>query len=134
VELHTPRGRVTQPHPLRQARDYALELVDLMQHDPALVHADGPFAGRLLFPYGWGVVLSRPEARRRGPRRGLRQIFPRSARCCATTWTTASTGGRFQHRLWGMFTVSYPHTLTLPQRDRIRWHLFPELRLQRRAR
>ncbi len=35
----------------------------------------------------------------------------------------------FQHRLWGLFTVSYPHTLTLPQRDRIRWHLFPELRV-----
>jgi superfamily I DNA/RNA helicase len=36
----------------------------------------------------------------------------------------------FQHRLWGMFSVSYPHTLTLPQRDRVRWHLFPEVRLQ----
>ena len=37
--------------------------------------------------------------------------------------------GDFAARLWGMFTVSFPHTLTLPQRDRIRWHLFPELRL-----
>jgi superfamily I DNA/RNA helicase len=33
-----------------------------------------------------------------------------------------------------MFTVSYPHTLTLPQRDRIRWHLFPEIRVQVQAR
>jgi hypothetical protein len=32
-----------------------------------------------------------------------------------------------------MFTVSYPHTLTLPQRDRIRWHLFPELRVQQQG-
>jgi hypothetical protein len=32
-------------HPLRQARDYALELVDLMKADPALVHAHGPFRG-----------------------------------------------------------------------------------------
>src|SRR5690606_9814124 len=39
----------------------------------------------------------------------------------------------FQHRLWGMFTVHYPHTLTLPQRDRIRWHLFPEVRMPTQA-
>jgi hypothetical protein len=39
----------------------------------------------------------------------------------------------FQHRLWGPFTVSDPRTLTLPQRDRIRWHLFPELRLRPQA-
>ena len=44
VELNTARGRVVQPHPLRQARDFTLELVDLMKADPALVHADGPFA------------------------------------------------------------------------------------------
>lgn len=29
-----------------------------------------------------------------------------------------------------MFTVTYPCTLSLPQRDRIRWHLFPEVRMQ----
>ena len=28
-----------------------------------------------------------------------------------------------------MFTVSDPQTLTLLQRDRVRWHLFPEVRL-----
>ncbi len=59
VELLTPRGRVTEANPLRQARDYALELVELMQRDPTLVHAQGAFSGKLLFPYGWGVVFSR---------------------------------------------------------------------------
>jgi superfamily I DNA/RNA helicase len=39
----------------------------------------------------------------------------------------------FQNKLWGMFTVSYKNTLTLPQRDRIRWHLFPEIRLPQQA-
>ena len=34
----------------------------------------------------------------------------------------------FLQRLWGMFTVSYPHTLTLPQRDRVHWHLFSGVR------
>lgn len=62
VTLATERGPVTEGNPLRQARDYALELVDLMAADPALVHADGPCRGRLLFPYGWGVVFSNLRA------------------------------------------------------------------------
>ncbi len=41
VELQTDRGRVTQANPLRQARDYAMELADVMQRDPSLVCAEG---------------------------------------------------------------------------------------------
>ena len=128
VELATPRGRSTVAHPLRQARDVVLELVDLMQADPQLVHPQGPFAGRLLFPYGWGVVMS-----------GLRQVdvadsdfrelFPDARTLLRDDLEADVDTMAFQQRLWGMFTVSYPHTLTLPQRDRIRWHLFPEVRL-----
>ena len=58
VEIDTPRGRVTDANPIRKARDFTLELVDLMQRDPSLVHPDGPFKGKLLFPYGWGAVFS----------------------------------------------------------------------------
>ena len=128
VELNTERGKVTAAHPLRQARDCVHELVDVMKADAALVHAQGPFAGRLLFPYGWGVVLS-----------GLRQtdvagsdfeeLFPHARTLLRDDLEPALDALSFQRRLWGMFTVSYPHTLTLPQRDRIRWHLFPEVRL-----
>lgn len=130
VELRTPRGRVTAAHPLRQARDYAMELVDLMRNDPALVHADGPFAGRLLFPYGWGVVLA---SLRRADVEGsdFAALFPPGRTLMRDEVEDETLDpGIFQHRLSGMFTVSYPHTLTLPQRDRVRWHLFPELRLQ----
>jgi hypothetical protein len=133
VELRIVRGAVTVAHPLRQARDYALELVDLMQRDPALVHADGPFAGRLLFPYGWGVVLASLRA---ADVQGtdFASLFPPSRTLLRDELEEgAIDAATFQHRLWGMFTVSYPHTLTLPQRDRIRWHLFPEIRLQAQA-
>jgi UvrD-like helicase C-terminal domain/Nuclease-related domain/AAA domain len=130
VELRTPRGLVTAAHPLRQARDYAMELVDLMRNDPALVHADGPFTGRLLFPYGWGVVLA---SLRRADVEGsdFAALFPPERTLMREdVEDEALDPGVFQRRLWGMFTVSYPYTLTLPQRDRVRWHLFPELRLQ----
>ena len=128
IELITPRGKVTVAHPLRQARDYALELVDLMKADPALTHACGPFAGRLLFPYGWGVVLG---GLRRADVAGsdFEALFPSARTLLRDDLEPELEVALFQQRLWGMFTVSYPHTLTLPQRDRIRWHLFPEVRL-----
>ena len=132
VRLRTPRGMVTVAHPLRQARDYAFELVRLMEQDPALVHTHGAFAGRLLFPYGWGVVLAslrRAEVMDDGGHSDFESLFPATRTLLRDELEETIDGASFQHRLWGMFTVSYPHTLTLPQRDRIRWHLFPELRL-----
>jgi Nuclease-related domain/AAA domain/UvrD-like helicase C-terminal domain len=127
VELHTPRGRVTSAHPLRQARDVTLELVDLMRGDPALVHADGPFAGKLLFPYGWGAVMS--GLKRADVADDFDALFPPERTLLRDDLDETVEAMAFQRRLWGLFTVNYPHTLTLPQRDRIRWHLFPELRV-----
>jgi hypothetical protein len=132
VELVTPHGRVTEPNPLRQARDYALELVDLMRRDPLLVHAEGPFRGRLICPYGWGVVFSRiTQSEVAGSDFG--EVFPPHQVLMRDDLADALDPGQFQNRLWGLFTVAYPHTLTLPQRDRIRWHLFPELRVQQQG-
>ena len=132
VELTTPRGRVTQAHPLRQARDYAMELVDLMRRDPALVHAQGPFGGKLLFPYGWGVALANVH-HDDVAETDFDEVFPAARTLLRDDLGDDVPTDVFEHRLWGMFTVTYPHTLTLPQRDRIRWHLFPEVRLSTQA-
>jgi len=129
VVLRTERGQVTDSHPLRQARDYTMELVHLMQDDPLLVHGPGPFQGKLLFPYGWGAVLSGMEAKDVTDQ-DFRPLFPEHQVLLKNDLDDGLDAGAFQERLWGMFTVSYPHTLSLPQRDRIRWHLFPEIRVQ----
>ena len=129
VELHTERGPVTEHHPLRQARDCAMELVDLMQRDPALVHDDGPYQGRLLFPYGWGVVLSGLHRREVEGNAGFDAVFPPARTLLRDDLEDSVDPEVFQQRLLGLFTVHYPHTLTSAQRDRIRWHLFPEIRL-----
>jgi hypothetical protein len=132
VELVTARGRATVANPLRQARDVALELVDVMRADPLLTHAHGPFAGKLLFPWGYGAVFSHlTPADVQGT--DFAAVFPPHQVLLRDDLAEAVDPGTFQQRLWGLFTVSYPHTLTLPQRDRIRWHLFPELRLPRQG-
>jgi hypothetical protein len=132
VELNTQRGRVTQAHPLRQARDHVMELVDLMQRDPALVHADGPFRGKLLFPYGWGVVMASLK-REDVAATDFDELFPPTRTLLRDDLDDQLPAAEFQKRLWGMFTLHYPHTLSLPQRDRVRWHLFPEIRLSQQS-
>jgi hypothetical protein len=128
VVLRTARGEVIEANPLRQARDYALELVDLMQRDPTLTHASGAFAGKLLFPYGWGVVFSHLSAAEVAGT-DFHEVFPAHQVLLREALDEAVDPVAFTRHLWGLFTVHFPHTLTLPQRDRIRWHLFPELRV-----
>ncbi len=132
VELNTQRGRVIEANPLRQARDYALELVDVMQRDPALMQVEGPFRGKLLCPYGWGVVFSH-LTRDEVAGTNFHDVFPDQQLLLRDDLAETVDPSAFQSRLWGMFTVSYRHTLTLPQRDRIRWHLFPEIRVPQQS-
>ncbi|MGM9487750.1 DEAD/DEAH box helicase [Ideonella sp. YS5] len=132
VELNTPRGLVTVANPLRQARDYAAEMADVMAADPLLVHGGGPFRGKLLFAWGWGVVFARMREKELAGT-DFRELFP-SHRCLVQDDLDDEVEpADFAARLWGMFNVSFPYTLTLPQRDRIRWHLFPELRVSTQA-
>jgi hypothetical protein len=128
VELQLERGIVTAPNPIRQARDVTMELMDLIQQDPALVHGPGPFQGKLLFPYGWGAVFSNIRQAELQP--DFETIFPTYKTLLRDDLDEAVPPADFLNRLWGLFSVSYPHTLTVPQRDRIRWHLFPEVRVQ----
>lgn len=132
VELKTERGRVTEANPLRQARDYTMELANLMAQDEQLVHADGPFQGKLLFPYGWGVVFSGLFEKDVGEM-DFHSLFARHQVLMRDDLDETVSEAAFQSKLWGMFTVSYPYTLSLPQRDRVRWHLFPEIRLQQQT-
>ena len=45
--------------PLAQARFCAIQVVNALERDPQLVHADGRHQGKLAFPWGHGVVLTR---------------------------------------------------------------------------
>ncbi|MBK6294941.1 MAG: NERD domain-containing protein [Rhodoferax sp.] len=129
VELLTDKGLVTAAHPLRQARDYALELNDVLQSDPALVYDQAPFKGKSQVPYGWGCVLSNIRLKQTEGS-DFEQVFPAYKTLLREDLEDAVDPYEFEKRLWGMFTLTFPYALSLPQRDRVRWHLFPEIRMQ----
>jgi rhodanese-related sulfurtransferase len=128
IELLTEHGVVAHQHPLRQAREYAFELNKLLECDPALQHDEGPFMGRSRVPYGWGCVLSNVR-RAHIEDSDFDEFFPEYKTLLRDDLEDALDPYEFEKRLWGMFTLTFPYALSLLQRDRVRWHLFPELRI-----
>ena len=132
VTLNRESGQRELPHPLQQARGYITELVSFMQDDPGLQQQEGSHAGNFILPWGYGCVMAQVErAQITDPRWDT--LFPPHLTLTKEDLADDLDPAAFQERLWGMFSVHFPHTLTLPQRDRIRWHLFPELRMPTQA-
>lgn len=129
VELETAAGRITATHPLSSARQDTLALVELMQNDPSLIRGSGAFSGKLMFPYGWGLVLT--ELHTADPKNAdFSDLFPQRRVLISEDLDDSLDPIAFMQRLCGLYTIHYPSTLTLPQRDRVRWHLYPEIRVQ----
>ncbi|QOJ33091.1 MAG: NERD domain-containing protein/DEAD/DEAH box helicase [Gammaproteobacteria bacterium] len=131
--IDTGSGHKVVPSPLEQARQYAHAVVDLLRRDPQLVEPPGSaFEGRLNFPYGYGVVLTN-ITRHQFESSGLEDILQSHLVICKDEMTEAADPEAFQSRLWAMFNVHFESRLTMPQVERVRWHLFPELRIHQPA-
>ncbi|MBU6246657.1 MAG: NERD domain-containing protein [Xanthomonadaceae bacterium] len=129
VTLLTDRGTVKENNPLLQARAYALEIGVTLQKDPALHFPPGHrHAGKLVMPWGWGVVLAN-ISRKQFDEGGLDAVLPSHLVICRDEIYESVEAEALQERLWAMFPQVFPVALTLPQLDRVRWHLFPELRV-----
>ncbi|UGB37350.1 DEAD/DEAH box helicase [Frateuria soli] len=128
--LVTERGLVKENHPLLQARAYALEIGVVLERDPALRYPAGHrHAGKNIMPWAWGVVLSN-ISRKQFEDGGLDAVIPAHLAICRDEFYESVESEDFQERLWAMFPHAFPVALTLPQIDRVRWHLFPELRVE----
>ncbi len=129
VELQTERGIVAAPHPLSQARAYALDVHRLFEKHPELCHPDGPHRGKVIVPWGWGVVLSHIERAEIEGNDSFQAVFEPAKVLLADDLGDGVDAMTFQERLWSMFTVQWRPALTLPQLALVRGLLFPELRL-----
>ncbi|WP_133512684.1 3'-5' exonuclease [Candidatus Thiosymbion oneisti] len=132
VSLLTSNGLVTKPHPLEQARQYTYKAVDMLSRDPMLRQTTGAYKGNLIMPYGWGVVftnISRKQIEQAIPDDRREDLLPDHLMIYQDEMTASADAECFQEQLWGMFNYQFGETLTLPQIDRIRWYLFPEMRI-----
>ncbi len=119
----------TVPSPLFQARHCALQVVQAMERDPQLVKESGPHQGKLAFPWGHGVVFTR-ITRKQFDEAGLEQSIPAQYAICKDEMEESADPEEFQSRLWQMFPHSFGGAISLPQLDRVRWIMFPQVRVQ----
>jgi hypothetical protein len=90
-------------------------VADLLRHDPQLVRpADSSFAGRLTFPYGYGMVLG-DITHLQFETSGWVEFMQPHLVICKDEMTESADAEVFQSRLWGMFNVRFESKLTLAQ-------------------
>lgn len=121
-------GQIAVKNPLEQACTYALAVVDILKRDPQLVCAEGRFQGKLVFPWTFGVVLTK-ITRKEFDSTDLGDVIDPNRVICKDEMIKSIDPLKFQEQLWEMFTIYNQGLLTLPQIDRVRYHLFPEIRL-----
>jgi len=118
-----------EANPLEQARQYAFGVCRLFESDPLLIREAGTtYQGRLAFPWGYGVALTN-ISRKSFDATDIGQVLPPDRVICQDEMVESVEPEALQKRLWGMFGAAFPCLLTLPQIDRVRWHLFPEIRV-----
>ncbi len=116
-------------NPFAQARHCAIEVVNALERDAQLVHPEGQYKGKLAFPWGYGVVFSN-ITRKQFESAGLGDAIEPHRVICADEMTETIDAESFQQRLWDMFPQAFgSKTLSLPQIDRARWIMFPEIRV-----
>lgn len=126
--IHTDGKAKTVLNPLEQARHYAQALAGALEKDPQLVFSSGRETGKLRFPWSYGVVLTN-ITRKVFDECELGGVMPSQWVICQDEMLETADAEDFQRRLWDMFSVRFQGALSLPQIDRVRWHLFPEVRI-----
>lgn len=115
-------------NPFVQARRYEHAVSGVLERDPLLVHPSGDRKGKLQFPVACGVVLA-GITRRQFDETGLESVIGSHLVLCQDEMTENADPEAFQDRLTAMFAYRFGIPLTEAQVDRVRWHLFPEIRI-----
>jgi len=132
VELLTNNGRITVANPIEQARQSAYQVINMLSADSELVSRTGDYQGKLKFPYGYGVVfpnITQSQLNKALGADGM-HVLPDHLVLCKDEMTESTDPEEFQEHLWEMFNYAFNQKLSLPEIERIRWHLFPELRIE----
>lgn len=115
-------------NPLAQARHCAIQVVNALERDAQLVQPTGAHQGKLAFPWGHGVVFTR-ITRKQFETAGLGEAIEPHYVICSDEMTESADPEAFQQRLWAMFPHAFGSVMSLPQLDRVRWIMFPEVRV-----
>jgi hypothetical protein len=128
-EIMGDSGPKTVINPLEQARQYAHQVVNALERDAQLVQPEGKHAGKLAFPWSYGVVFTN-ITRKQFEAAELHHAIEPNRVLCQDEMLESADPEDLQSRLWDMFPYGMRGAMSLPQMDRVRWIMFPEVRVQ----
>ena len=128
VELLTPQGTVSVDNPFEQVRNYMFNVVDTLKRDPLLVNQSGSFKGKPVFSFGHGVAFTN-ITRKQFEQTDLHEVFPPERCIFRDEMSEGVDPDAFRERVWRMVSPRIGPALSLPQIDRVRARLFPEIRV-----
>ena len=133
VELLTSRGTVWESSPLEQARKYTFEVVRTLERDGQLLFPAGHrFKGRPILPFGFGAVFTN-ITRKQFDQTNLKEVLAEHLCVFKDEMTEGTDPEEFRSRLWRMVYTRVGEPLSMPQFDRLRALLFPEIRIRQIA-
>ena len=118
--------------PFEQVRRHTLAVCDLLKRDKQLIQHEGPRKGQLSFAWSYGVVLTN-ITRAQFESSELDQVLVPQRVICKDEMYESVEAEDLQSRLWNMLPYERQVSLSLPQLDRVRGLLFPELRIGEQA-
>ncbi len=131
VELETDSGLTATANPVKQARDYARDTVKMLERDPHLRQKQGKHKGKLICPWGYGVVLTnitRKQIQSPVPDDLSARVLRDHLLICQDEMLEGTDPNAFEERLRGMFEYRF-EPLCESKIDRIRGRLYPEIRI-----
>jgi hypothetical protein len=128
-EIMGDSGPKTVINPLEQARQYAHQVVKALERDAQLAQPEGKHAGKLAFPWSYGVVFTN-ITRKQFEAAELHHAIEPNRVLCQDEMLESADPEDLQSRLWDMFPYGMRGAMSLPQMDRVRWIMFPEVRVQ----
>lgn len=129
VELITARGVVREINPMEQVRAYMFTVKNLLEKDTLLQQPAGHiFAGRAAVSFGFGVVFPN-ITRRQFELAELGELVPGHRCIFRDEMSENADPERFRTQVWSLMQMPQRPALSLPQVDRIRALLFPEVRI-----
>ena len=136
ADLLTNTGLVTKPNPLLQARAYSFAVINQLKQDPQLLQSEGIYSGGLKVPYAHGVVFSnilREHMQKLLTVDARDLVLPDHLVLYQEDLHDDVDAETIQEQLWGMFPYQFGEALSAAEVDRVRWHLFPEIRIDATA-
>ncbi|EGQ5284522.1 AAA family ATPase [Enterobacter hormaechei] len=132
IHYETKNGIEPLKNPLEQVRQYTFNIVNSLKKDPLLRQQQGDHEGGFVMPYGYGVYLSnitRAQLEKSFLPEELNEILPASQVICKDELTEFMTRDQISARLESLLKHRFVHHTTSQQLDRIRWHLYPDARI-----